>query len=204
MTLVDGAHMSRGQTTMLDFPLSGTGPLSQAAQSLGHARFAEVAEAVRALPYGRTRESQNLLAVLKEQKGTCSSKHRFLAALASECGRTDVRLMIGLYEMSERNTPGVGAALEQEGLPAVLEAHCYLMTAGQRHDFTGLPVGVVSPIESLLEERTVSPADAPGRKVEYHRGALMLWAKARGIDPDHAWAVREACIRMLADRNCGR
>ena len=77
--------------TSLDFPITGTGALSSAVRAYG--RFAEVAEAVRALPYSRVRDTEKVLAVLDEQKGTCSSKHRFLAALAHECGYTDVKLM---------------------------------------------------------------------------------------------------------------
>src|SRR2546422_875389 len=101
--------------TTLDFQITSTGALSSAVRALGYCRFAEVAEAVRALPYSRVRDTEELLAALDEQKGTCSSKHRFLAALAHECGYTDVKLTLGLYEMSERNTPGVGGVLEAAG-----------------------------------------------------------------------------------------
>jgi hypothetical protein len=183
----------------LDFPIADAGPLSRATRSRGYRNFVEVAEAVRALPYGRVRDSQDALAVLEEHKGTCSSKHRFLAALAHECGHTEVMLMLGLYEMSEANTPGVGSVLRAEGLTAIPEAHCYLMSDGQRYDFTGLPSGAASPFHSLVEERAVSPIDLASAKAEYHRSALSGWAHARGVDPDRAWAVREKCIELLAD-----
>lgn len=188
------AHM---QT--LDFPIADAGPLSRATRSRGYKNFIGVAEAVRALPYGRVRDSQGALAVLEEHKGTCSSKHRFLAALAHECGHTEVVLMLGLYEMSEANTPGVGPALEAAGLTAILEAHCYLMREGQRYDFTGLSSNAASPFDSLIEERTVSPIDPASLKTEYHRGALLTWARNRGLDPDRAWAVREKCIELLSN-----
>jgi hypothetical protein len=183
----------------MDFPISGSGPLSQRARSLGYHRFAEVAEAIRALPYGRVRDTQDVAAVLKEHKGTCSSKHRFLAALAHECGRPDVQLMVGLYGMSERNTPGIGPALREEQLSDIPEAHCYLMYASQRFDFTGLAAGSASPFESLVEECVVSPADLPSAKLALHRRAVDLWARARDMDPDRAWAIRERCIALLAD-----
>ena len=188
------AHM---QT--LDFPIANAGPLSRAARLRGYKSFGEVAEVVRALPYGRVQDSQDALAVLEKHKGTCSSKHRFLAALAQECGHTEVMLMVGLYEMSEASTPGVGPALQTAGLTTILEAHCYLMREGQRYDFTGLSSGAASPFDSLVEERVISPAAPASLKVEYHRSALATWAQSRGLDPNRAWAVREKCIELLAN-----
>ena len=126
-----------GSSQAPDFPIVGSGPLSQVARSRGYYRFSEVADAVRALPYGRVRGSEDVAALLKQHQGTCSSKHRFLAALAHECGHAEVQLMVGLYEMSETNTPGVGVVLRTEQLSAIPEAHCYLMCGGQRFDFTG-------------------------------------------------------------------
>jgi len=190
--------MSTADANTLDFPIAGAGPLSQACQLRGYRRFAEVAEAVRMMPYGRVRDPQDVLTILQDQKGTCSAKHRFLAALAHECGHTEVLLMLGLYEMSDQNTPGVGPVLQAECLTAVPEAHCYLMREGQRYDFTGLPAGTVSPFASLVEERAISPSDHPSEKAKYHRTALASWAQARGIDAERAWAVREKCIELLA------
>jgi hypothetical protein len=181
----------------LDFELSD-GPLSRLARRLGWGTFGEVAEAIRALPYGRVPDPEDLAAVLKERKGTCSSKHRFLAALAHECGRTDVKLMLGLYEMSEDNTPGVGAVLGKLG--AIPEAHCYLAVGGERFDFTGLAAGAASPFDSLLEERTVSPAELPAAKLAWHRRAVDSWARARGLSSDAAWEMRERCIAHLSAR----
>ena len=106
--------------------------------------------------------------------------------------------MLGLYEMSEDNTPGVGAVLEAEKMVAVPEAHCYLASGTQRYDFTGLPAGCRSPWEALIDEREVSPSDLPKQKASYHRGALAAWAGARGLDADHVWALRERCIALLA------
>src|SRR5260370_13170541 len=54
----------RSTPTTLDFPITGTGALSSAGRALGYGRFAEVAEAVRALPYRRVRDTEESLAVL--------------------------------------------------------------------------------------------------------------------------------------------
>src|SRR5713101_4597563 len=129
--------MSVAESQVLDFSIDGTGPLSRDARSRGYRRFAELAETVRSLPYGRPRDSEDVLAVLEEARGTCSSKHRYLSALAHECGHTEVKLMLGLFAMSDNNTPGVGAALRAAGIEAIPEAHCYLMCGERRFDYTG-------------------------------------------------------------------
>jgi len=191
--------MSMSTPTTLDFPITGTGALSSAVRALEYKRFAEVAEAVRALPYGRVRNTEDLLAVLDERKGTCSLKHCFLAALAYECGYTDVKLTLGLYEMSEKNTPGVGTVLNAAGIDAIPEAHCYLTYQGRRFDFTGLAPGNASPFDSLIEERTVSPINLTSVKAAFHRDAISQWAKSRHVDPERAWELREECMRLLAN-----
>jgi hypothetical protein len=44
--------------------------------------------------------------------------------------------MLGLFNMEEINTPGVGEALRQCGLTSIPEAHCYLRFGGERVDLT--------------------------------------------------------------------
>jgi hypothetical protein len=167
-------------------------------RSLGYFTFSKIAEHVRALPYGRAAVESDELAVLRNGKGTCSSKHRFLAALAHECGHPDVTLTIGLYKMSSRNTPGIDRILASGQVDSILEAHCYLTYRGSRYDFTGLTSGVTSTFESLIEERAITPEDLPAVKERYHREALARWADAMGIDRERAWQLREQCIAELA------
>jgi len=56
---------------------------------------------------------------------TCTTKHALLAALARE-QHINAQLVLGIYEMSERNTPGVGHVLSRYGLSYIPEAHCHL------------------------------------------------------------------------------
>lgn len=186
------------EASVLDFPLSGAGPCSTEARRLGFTTFAQIAEHVRNLPYGRIEQDLQGLAVLHQGRGTCSSKHKLLAILARECARDDVRLTLGFYEMSERNTPGISEILNAAELKNILEAHCYLTWQGRRYDFTGLPGGFTSPFESLTEERHVVPEDLPAAKRRFHRDAVIRWAKELGIDSDKAWKVREQCIAALS------
>ena len=190
--------MSDSTRRIPDFPIPEAGRICRIAHSRGLLRFSEVAEAVRALPYGRPRNADEIGAVFSESKGTCSTKHRFLAELARECGRLDVHLVLGLYAMCEANTPGVGPVLAEDGFCAIPEAHCYLLCGRQRFDFTGLPAGTVAIFQSISEERVINPAEVLHAKPAYHRQALIKWARAHDIDPARAWAIRERCIRALS------
>jgi hypothetical protein len=141
------------------------------------------------------------LAVLQEARGTCSAKHRFLATVAQDSGHSEVQLTVGIYEMSEENTPGVGAVLNAASLASIPEAHCYLSIEGERFDFTGLSAGSSCPFAALLAEYTVSPTNLPQVKIALHMGAIAAWAKDRGISNETAWATREACIAVLANKS---
>jgi hypothetical protein len=109
-------------------------------------------------------------------------------------------LTLGLYEMSERNTPGVGRILAAAGVHTIPEAHCYLTYQAKRHDFTGLEFGAASPFDSLMDECNVAPAELLAFKGRYHRAALARWAASIGFDPQRAWQLREQCIAELARR----
>jgi hypothetical protein len=181
-----------------DFPLVRRGEVSDEAKRLGWRSFADAARFVRRLPYGRNRRPSDPLAILREGVGTCSTKHVFLARLAREQGRGDVRLFVGLYRMTGANTPGVESVLLRHRLRSLPEAHCYLKRGRQRHDFTRNARSRVSPFRSLIEERAVAPDWVARRKPVWHRARLLRWARTRGMAPEVAWAIREECIDALA------
>jgi hypothetical protein len=87
------------------------------------------------LPYGRNLYPDDPLAVLTEQRGTCSTKHALLRRLSIEQG-INLVLVLGIYEMNERNTPGVGSVLQGHGLKFIPEAHCYVKVGDKRIDVT--------------------------------------------------------------------
>lgn len=182
----------------LQFAISGESALCEGVRSRGFESFAQLAEHISKLPYGRTANTQDPMAVLWEGRGTCSGKHRLLAAIAQSCGHAEVQLMVGIYEMSEDNTPGVGAVLNAASHGSIPEAHCYLSIEGERFDFTGLSAGDSSPFAALLAEHAVSPAMLPRAKVELHKQAIAAWASRRGLTEEAAWATREACIAALS------
>src|ERR1041385_4464432 len=89
-------------TDLPDTQLAQTG-LSASFRNVGCLSFTDAARYVMHLPYGRNTRRSDYQLVLIEQKGTCSTKHALLTALARELGIA-VDLMLALYDMSEQNT----------------------------------------------------------------------------------------------------
>ena len=179
------------------FRLHASSPLSSEIRRLGLRTYGEFALRVRDIPYGRP-ASPLPLAVFVENVGTCSSKHRLLAEVAHECGHSEIQLAVGIYEMCEANTPGVGEVLAAHGVASIPEAHCYLVAHGTRFDFTGLSAGRSSPFDVLLEEHIVLPEYLGMSKSRLHERALGAWALRVGMSRESAWQARESCIVALA------
>jgi len=182
--------------------LSPLGPLSAEVIACGMTDFRAVGRYLQALPYGRTADRADFRAVLRAGRGTCSTKHAFLAALAHEQG-LPVVLTLGIYAMHERNTPGVGAVLTQYGLASLPEAHCYLIYAGRRIDVTRCGKAPTEPITELLHEESIIPEQIGDYKVTLHRHFMQRWINAnaeqvRGLSFEDVWRIREACIAALA------
>jgi len=190
--------MNSASPDPLQFKISGDSALCEGTRARGFTSFEKLAAHVRLLPYGRPVDNGDPLAVLQEGRGTCSSKHQLLAAVAQACGHSEIQLAVGIYEMCEANTPGVGAVLSAASLSSIPEAHCYLKVEGKRLDFTGLASGESSPFESLVAEHLVPVSNLAERKMRLHREALASWARAHGVTTEAAWATREACIAALA------
>ena len=177
------------------------GPTTAAFIERGLSRFRDVARLVASLPYGRNSNRSDQLVVLRENKGTCSTKHSLLARLARE-QNLPITLCIGIYEMDGRNTPGVGAVLERRGLTSIPEAHCYLKRGSKRIDVTWAGGDVArEPIERVFVEVEISPEQIGGHKLQLHQEFMHRWMKAasllRAFTFEELWAAREACIHAL-------
>jgi hypothetical protein len=183
-----------------NFAIRPATPLCMEVLDRGLTDFRQLAEYVRALPYDRISDTANPALVLREECGTCSFKHQLLVVIAHDCDHSEFQLTVGIYAMSEQNTPGVRAALNSTAFSSIPEAHCYLTVSGDRFDFTGLSSGSSSPFDALIAEHIVSPEELPTMKLELHMRALGTWANRAGISTAAAWTIREACISALKHR----
>ena len=184
-------------TVLPDFPLNQRNSLGNWFVSLKLYSYHAAAQYVCSIPYGRTTDRSNYRLVLKEGRGTCSTKHALLTELAQEHGQS-IDLLLGIYEMDEQNTPGVGATLRKYGLALIPEAHCYLAYRGTRIDFTR-PGTITEPAGSFLTEERIEPHQIGEYKVKKHRKSVCEWAEAQGLDFEYVWRAREECIAALAN-----
>jgi hypothetical protein len=181
----------------LDFLITDCGSISKEVLNFGFSSFLKLAEHVKKLPYNRPKDLADPVAVLRENCGTCSSKHRFLVALSHECKHREIELVIGVYEMCEDNTPGVGSVLVAASVDSIPEAHCYIRYKGRRYDFTGLPAGKLSYFSSLITEQSFLPKDLFETKTSLHQKIIAEWAEKHKMDFLRAWDLRESCIKAL-------
>jgi hypothetical protein len=130
------------------------------------------------------------------QHKTCASSPR----LAAE-QNFDIALVLGIYEMTEQNTPGVGAVLGKYGLTILPEAHCHLRAAGRRIDVTrATHRGLAKPISGLLHEEEIDPTQITNYKTDVHKQYLARWiADNVGLGRRSlADKIREECIASFS------
>ena len=183
-------------------PLRVAGPLSAEISARGIADFRAAGRYLQALPYGRTADRADFRGVLREGKGTCSTKHALLAALAKE-QNVPVILTLGIYAMHDRNTPGVGPILARYDLPSLPEAHCYLTHEGRRIDVTRSGAEPTEPITELLYEEAIVPEQIRDYKLTLHQRFMRDWVTSHaeevsGRSFEDVWRIREECIAALA------
>ncbi len=192
----------RSWNTLPACALISAGEISREFAAAGARDFRGAARYVHALPYGRNSNRTDPLIVIREHRGTCSTKHALLKRLADE-QQLEIALMIGIYYMNERNTPGVGRVLEECGLESIPEAHCYLRYRDGRIDVTREAAGgPAEPIARFLHEEEISPEQIGDYKIALHQRWMRGWLASpdapRSFDFDELWKIREACIAALA------
>jgi len=165
-------------------------------RAVGVDGFVDAARFVHALPYGRNADRSDYTLVVPERRGTCSTKHALLAALAREHGIA-LTLRVGIYLLTEANTPGVGKVLRAHGYESVPEAHCYLAERDRRVDLTHPGTSGICTL-AFLEEHDIAPEDIGARKLSIHRAMLAEWSAACGRAFDETWCAREECIAALS------
>lgn len=86
-------------------------------------------ESVRSIPYGRP-SSRTVAGMLREQRGTCSTKHLYLAQMLAEwLPTTKPQLMHRIYLLDRTRAHHLFGAVVAATVPAegVVDVHCYLL-----------------------------------------------------------------------------
>jgi hypothetical protein len=192
----------RSWDALPNVPLRVAGPVTTEFIVRGITSFQAAGRYLQGLPYGRTTNRADFSAVLHEGRGTCSTKHALLATLAHE-QQLPVVLTLGIYDMNEENTPGVGVVLARYGLAFLPEAHCYLTYSGMRIDVTRSGADPTEPITRFVHEEAIAPEQIGAYKVALHHQCLQEWVRhnpetLKGRDFKDIWQIRGECIAALA------
>ncbi len=156
--------------------------------------YHQACDLVWKIPYGRNSNNHDLGLVLKENAGTCSTKHALLKSLANELG-IKVDLVLGIYPMSEANTPGIKSVLSNSNMEYLPEAHCYLSYGGSRIDLTKYKAESSQEISEFFMERQIEPSDIGETKRSIHK--QFLTERYGESSLEKVWDVREKCISAL-------
>lgn len=179
--------------------LDSTDELTKQIKEQGIDTWNQLLDFTQNLPYGRNTNREDLSLVLKENKGTCSSKHAFLKKVADQNKIKHVQLILSLYHMNEVNTPKIGSTLLDNGLAYLPEAHCYLKLNHQRVDLTNAQSDMDNLAADIIEEIEIEPEQVNHFKVDFHKRYLKNWITENHIplNFDKIWEIRERCIKQL-------
>ena len=186
---------------MLNSALEHKGILSKRLLELEVFTFLEAIEFVKNLPYGRTVDRANPDLVLKERKGTCSTKHALLKKLALEQGLSNVKLYLCMFKMSGSNIPVLAKVLDKHQVSYVPEAHCVLQINTDFIDVTNTTSNYNSLKDDVLELIEIQPEQIGDFKVAYHQTYLKKWLKESDskYSFEEFWKIREECITALRE-----
>ena len=181
--------------------LTANDELTKKLRTIGIKNWSELIEYIQELPYGRTSNRTDLSLVISEQKGTCSSKHALLKQVADLNDIKGIQLVIGIYKMSEANTPGIGTHLSDNGLSYIPEAHCYIKIDNSKLDLTNEDSTLTNIESEILEETEILPIQVGTYKIKYHQDYIRHWLAKNNLSHtfEEVWKIRELCIKNLSN-----
>jgi hypothetical protein len=184
--------------------LTSKGPLTVLLTSYNISTWDQLTGFVKNIPYGRNTNRTDLSLVLVENKGTCSSKHALLKGISDE-NNIHTKLIVGLYKMTETNTPLIGKVLSNYNMAFIPEAHCYLIIKGVRLDYTSNSASFSKIEKALIEEIEIQSNQVAEYKIELHKTYLKKWIKQNEISSslDEIWKIREDCIQNIEQNKTG-
>ena len=188
-------------TVFPDKPISYVGIISAKFLSLGIKSFIDACRYVHELPYEYNSDSDNLMILFKENKGTCTTKHAVIATLAEEMN-FPVKKNVGVYAMTEDVVTGTNTILAKYGLPYVPMIHCFLVCGKYRVDLSeGNKNGKNRPIDDFLYTQRVEPNISAKDEYMLFRNALkdhiLIRKELKGVDIRQILHAREEGLKLL-------
>jgi len=166
----------------------------------GLASFQECVSYVHQLPYGRNADRGNFKSVIKDKKGTCSTKHALIKALADEQG-ISLSLVLGMFLTTSNYDVRIKPVLKEYNIPGIPEAHSFLQYDGCYFDIT-FPGEMIFPKESdIIEKYFISSEQIGQFKIQKHSEFINRWILENKLpySEKQIWNVRESWIKFLSD-----
>lgn len=177
------------------------GDISNKFLDLGIGSFKDACMYVHNKEYGYNSNYDDKMIFFKENKGTCTTKHGVIAALAQEIG-IPLYKKIGIYKFTEAISEGTNQILEKYSIPYVPMIHCFLVFKEYRFDLTeGNNNGKKTSIENFIHTEKVEPFIS--KKNEYLIFKKVLKKKIlpsdemKGIKERTLLKAREEAINLL-------
>lgn len=185
---------------MTNFEFTSKETFTKGLKEYGIHDFQSLLFFVKNLPYGRNTNREDLYLVISESIGTCSSKHAFLKAVAVENDISEIKLILGMYKMTEKNMPKIVPVLSQNNLEFIPEAHCYLKFRNERIDVTSANSNFGTIENDILQEMEIEPQQVSEFKVDFHKNYLKKWLRENEVNFtfEEIWKIREKCIENIS------
>ena len=189
----------------LDFKIGikNNAPISRGFLEKGIQNFDEAKRWVHRLSYGRNSNCFDYSLVFKEEKGTCTTKHTLLAALAIE-NFIPVSLKVGICRLDLVSEPHIAVLLDQLNIEWFPEAHCYCLDKRkpQEEYFDVTFPGALSELSlEVVKEYDIIPEDIRKKKQQFHLDYLKAWIEDTGVGNrftiEEVYAIREKWIKSL-------
>jgi hypothetical protein len=184
-----------------DKRIAEDGPVAKVFLDLGIKTLQEACRYVHTLPYGYNSNSDELMILFKEKKGTCTTKHAVIGTLAQELA-LPVHKKVGIYAMTEEIVSGTDTLLAEFHLPYIPMLHCFLEYENYRVDLTeGNRNGKNRSIEAFLYVQQVEPNISEKDEYLLYRKALkdvvLKRSELSGVALKHILHSREEGIKLL-------
>jgi hypothetical protein len=155
---------------------------------------------VKQLPYGRNADRTDLTLVLKEGKGTCSSKHGLLAKLCEENDHFEIELIAGIFLMSPETHPFLADLFKDKPYTSLPEMHCYFRFEKQRYDLTSMDDKMPIIETKIIREQRIEPHQVGDWKVKIHQEYIKAWLLRNPqieFTFEEIWQQREEMIKAF-------
>lgn len=184
------AQFQRQSRWLPDVALSHAHPFGIACRRIFDAcTLRDVADSMRDCDSLPNPQPDDVTSLLIHLSGTLGAKQALLAALAAECSRTDVQLMLACHELALQTT------IEPGGRPAVLPiVVCYLRCHSRDIQISDAASGSFRHSRALSAV-SVAPRMLADERIKAYQSFAADWCRALDIEPEEFTRLRAHALR---------